>query len=121
MNKRTENIELIQRTLKGDQSAFAALYQLHKHALFVVCLRYAQDRSIAQDYLQESFIHIFKKLDQFDPQKGIFESWSRRLTINICLGNIRKQTLYSVSITGAEEVQSEDISVLSKLSLELST
>lgn len=84
----------------------------------MVCLRYAKDRSTAQDYLQDTFINIFRKLKQFDPSRGVFESWAKRITVNICLGDIRKNTLYAVNITGAEHIESSNICILSELSLQ---
>ncbi len=91
---------------------------MYKNNLFVVCLRYAKDRSVAQDYLQDTFINIFRNLKQFDELKGAFESWAKRIAINVCLADIRKNTLYAVNITKAEEIQSNDIDALSNLSLE---
>lgn len=84
----------------------------------MVCLRYGKDRSIAQDYLQDAFINIFKNLQQFDIEKGAFGAWAKRITVNACLADIRKNTLYSVNINGAEQVESEDVSALSQLSLQ---
>lgn len=118
MEKRTNHNFLIEKAQQGDQLAFQKLYNLYKHSLFMVCLRYAKDRSTAQDYLQESFINIFRKFNQFDPSRGVFESWAKRITVNVCLGDIRKNTLYAVNITGAEQMESSDISALSQLSLQ---
>jgi len=113
-----EDIDFIKRALKGNQKAFKALYQKYQHSLFLVCLRYAKDRSTAQDYLQEAFITIFNKLKQFDQSRGVFEAWAKRITINVCLMKIRKSKLYAVNITGEEQIQSTDPGILSKLSLQ---
>jgi len=118
LNKRDKDIELIKEALKGSQSAYKDLYNLYKQSLFMVCLRYAKDKSVAQDYLQESFINIFKNLAQFDKLKGAFESWAKRITINVCLADIRKNTLYAVSISKAENVESYDIDALSNIALQ---
>ncbi|MEM6964834.1 MAG: sigma-70 family RNA polymerase sigma factor [Bacteroidota bacterium] len=118
MDSRTIHIKLIEKAQRGDQLAFRKIYDHYKHSLFMVCLRYAKDRSIAQDYLQDAFINIYRKLKQFDPARGVFESWAKRVTVNICLGDIRKNTLYAVHISGAEQVESNDISILSELSLQ---
>ena len=83
----------------------------------MVCLRYGKDRNIAQDYLQDAFVNIFKNLKQFDLNKGDFGPWARKITVNACLADIRKNTLYSVNITKAEQVESSDVSALSQLSL----
>lgn len=117
MNKRTEDIQLIQSALKGNQQAFQQLYHRYKRDLFMVCLRYAKDKSTAQDYLQEAFINVFKNLHQFDKTKGVFVAWAKRITINICLMDLRKQSLYSVGIAAAEFIESDTVDVLSQLSL----
>ena len=96
MDKQTLHIKLIDSALKGDQQAFHQLYKMHKHSLFMVCLRYGKDRSTAQDYLQETFISIFKNLTQFNSSKGAFESWAKRIAVNVCLMDIRKNTLLSL-------------------------
>lgn len=84
----------------------------------MVCLRYAKDKSTAQDYLQEAFINVFKNLHQFDKTKGVFESWAKRIAINICLMDLRKKSLYSVGIAEAEYIESNTVDVLSQLSLQ---
>ena len=50
-----------------------------------ICKRYLSDESSRKDALQEAFIKIFTKIDQFDIEKGEFKSWTARILINICL------------------------------------
>jgi len=118
LDKRANHNHLIEKAQKGDQRAFKELYDAYKHNLFMVCLRYGKDRSTAQDYLQDAFINIFRNLRQFDSSRGVFESWAKRVTVNVCLGDIRKNTLYSVNLTGAEHIESADVSALSQLSMQ---
>ena len=113
--KKMEENLLIEKASKGNQEAFRQLYEKYKRSLFVVCLRYASGRVEAEDFLQESFINIYKGLKQFDPSRGIFEFWARRITINVCLEKIRKQSLFTVSLGGhdTEEVSPDALSDLS--------
>jgi RNA polymerase sigma-70 factor (ECF subfamily) len=117
VNKKQIDTVLIKQALRGDQVAYKSLYELYKQRLFVICLRYAKERSKAQDYLQEAFINIFKNLEQFDEKKGFFESWAKRIAINTCLMDIRKQTLYAIGLNGAEHIESKEVGILSELSL----
>lgn len=117
LNNLTNIQQLIQRVLDGQKKAANELYEAYKRPLFVVCLRYASDRSRAQDYLQEAFISIFKNLKQFDSSKGAFESWAKRVTINTCLMDLRKNTLYAVNISEAVQVESDMEDALSSMSL----
>ncbi len=117
MEKDIENINLIESSLKGDAKSFEVLYQKFKRPLFVICLRYAVDRDQAQDFLQDSFVNIYRKLNQFDRKKGSFGSWASRITVNECLAFARKKTLFPLNINAAEQLESKDNSVLSDLSL----
>ncbi len=49
-----------------------------------------QDDFAAKDVLQESFIKIFQNIDRYY-DKGSFEGWLRKITVNTCLMAIRKQ------------------------------
>jgi RNA polymerase sigma factor (sigma-70 family) len=95
MSKEAVNNEnkLIKDALKGNQSAYKELYDLYNKALFIICLRYNNNREEAEDRLQDSFIKIFKELHQFDRDKGSFYTWCSRITINTNLELIRKQKI----------------------------
>ncbi|TVR78378.1 MAG: sigma-70 family RNA polymerase sigma factor [Saprospirales bacterium] len=108
--------ELIEEILSGKDHTFKVLYDRYKHSLFVLCLRYTKDRSTAEDYLQETFVKIYSKLKQYDPEKGLFEFWARRIAINVCLEDIRKNSLYTVSLSVVEHEEADQVDVLSHLS-----
>ncbi len=118
MNKTDQHIILAKKAANGNEAAFRELYEAYKHNLFTICLRYAKERDHAQDYLQEAFISIYKNLGQFDHTKGALYTWMKRVTINTCLMDLRKGTLYFVSMTEAIHVENNTEDVLSKLSLQ---
>ena len=64
----------------------------------MVCLRYAKDNQEAEDFLQDSFVMIFRDLYQFDPEKGKLITWMRRVTINTILQHLRKRKLRFVEL-----------------------
>jgi RNA polymerase sigma-70 factor (ECF subfamily) len=45
-----------------------------------VCMRYAKDRSEAEDMLQEGFIKVFNNITKFKGE-GSFEGWIRRIMV----------------------------------------
>ena len=49
-----------------------------------VCYRYARNREDAEDILQDAFIKIFKKINQFKGD-GSFEGWMRKIMVNTAL------------------------------------
>ena len=50
-----------------------------------MCKRYLVNGAELQDVLQDTFIHIFKNLHQFDVQKASFKTWTTKIAINNCL------------------------------------
>lgn len=77
--------------------------------MYGVCLRYSRDSSEAEDNLQEGFIRVFTRLDQFG-FKGSFEGWMRRVMVNTALEKFRKKNqLYPVeNMTIYEDVSVTD-------------
>lgn len=58
--------------------------------MYAVCLRYARTPADAADILQEGFLKVFSKLEQFQFQ-GSFEGWIRRIMVNTALRTYQKQ------------------------------
>lgn len=58
--------------------------------MYAVCLRYARTSADAADMLQEGFVKVFTKLDQYGFQ-GSFEGWIRRIMVNTALRTYQKQ------------------------------
>jgi RNA polymerase sigma factor (sigma-70 family) len=117
LDKANQHIILARKAASGNEAAFKQLYDLYSNNLFTVCLRYAKNRECAQDYLQETFINIYKNLAKFDDKKGALYTWMKRVTINTCLMDLRKGTLYLVSLTEANHLENQQSNALSKLSL----
>jgi RNA polymerase sigma factor (sigma-70 family) len=109
---------LIKDALSGKESAFKDLYELYKKALFLICLRYNNNKEDAEDRLQESFIKIFKELHQYDRAKGSFYTWCSRVTINTNLEHIRKQKIAFHEITEDKlDIMQEQYNVIADLEL----
>ena len=88
--------DCIRKCSSGDCKAQTALYNHFAPKMFGVCLRYSKDTTEAEDALQEGFIRIFTKIDQFG-YKGSFEGWMRRIMVNQCFEKFRKNShLYPV-------------------------
>ena len=54
--------ELIEQAGQGDQAAFEALYRRYRDWVWSLAWRSTQDRDLAEDVLQETFIYLVKKL-----------------------------------------------------------
>lgn len=79
--------------IKQNQLAQKEVYYEHCDRLMYVILRYVKRMSDAEEVLQDSFVNIFKKIKQFDADRGSFNTWSHRIAINQSLMFIRKKGL----------------------------
>ncbi len=77
-------------------SAQAKIYSLFANKLFKVCLKYSKNHEDAQDTLQDSFLMIFKDIKKFK-NKGSFEGWLKRVTINVALQKFRSKSVLKFS------------------------
>lgn len=82
--------ELVEQCRAGRASAQQALYERLGGRLFGVCLRYCGSREEAEEALQNVFIKIFTRIDQFTGQ-GPFEAWARRIAVNTALHTWRQR------------------------------
>jgi len=97
--------ELILKCKKQDSKAQEALYKQYSGILFAICLRYSPNKTEAEDNLQDAFITIFKKIEQYKA-KGSFEGWIKRVTVNTVLQKYRKQKIYNID--DEERIEQED-------------
>jgi len=56
---------LVQRAQRGDEQAFATLFQLHKKRVYSVCLLMTKDIAEAEDLTQEAFLQVFRSVGSF--------------------------------------------------------
>lgn len=101
--------ELIILCKKQHAKAQEELYNRYKRILFAVCLKYAPNETEAEDNLQDSFITIFKKIEQYSG-KGSFEGWMKRIAVNTVLQKYRKEkTLRIIEESQIEELDDEPV------------
>lgn len=87
--------KLIKHCKNRDLKAQEELYRLFASKLFAVSLKYSRNYQEAEDNLQDAFITIFDKIEQFK-NKGSFEGWLKRITINTALQRYRQQSVFQI-------------------------
>ncbi len=98
--------ELILKCKQQDATAQGELYKQYSGVLFAICLRYSPNYTEAEDNLQDAFITIFKKVEQYNG-KGSFEGWMKRVTVNTVLQKYRKQRTFEIVDEGQIEDEAE--------------
>ena len=87
--------QLIRKCSNNDTKAQSELYNLFSSKLFSICLKYSRNYAEAEDNLQDAFVTIFNKIAQFK-NKGSFEGWLKRITINTALQCYRNKGVFDI-------------------------
>jgi RNA polymerase sigma-70 factor (ECF subfamily) len=69
---------------RGDKKAFGRLVDLHKRAVYGLCVRLLRHPEDARDAAQETFVRAYAALATFDPTQP-FAPWVLRIARNHCL------------------------------------
>ncbi|MEP6880737.1 MAG: sigma-70 family RNA polymerase sigma factor [Dokdonella sp.] len=73
----------------GDSAAFESLYRTTSAKLFGICLRVLPQRAEAEEVLQEVFLAIWKKAEQFDATRASAMTWLSMMTRNKAIDRVR--------------------------------
>ena len=107
-SKAASDAELIARAQRGDEEAFAALFEAHKRRVYSLCLRMTGDTAEAEDLAQEAFLQLFRKIATFRGESA-FSTWLHRLVVNVVLMHLRKKGLQQVSLDEPDASQDEPV------------
>lgn len=75
------DVELINGCRKNKLNSQEALYKKYYAFGMSVCLRYTRNRDDAAEVLNDSFMKVFKNIQQYDTDRP-FKTWFRRILIN---------------------------------------
>jgi len=81
--------DLIEKCKAADRKAYELLYKQFASKMLGVCLRYATDKMEAEDMLQNGFIRVFNKINDYRGD-GSFEGWMRRIMVHSAIEYYRK-------------------------------
>lgn len=81
---------LIERCLRGEQTAWEDLVRVHTRRVYAMCYRFTGKETEAQDLAQDVFLRVFKTLKTFRSAEGCFTTWLARLTRNLLIDHYRR-------------------------------
>jgi RNA polymerase sigma factor (sigma-70 family) len=84
---------LLEQCRNQDRRAQKIVYEMHFKKLMPVCLRYLRREDDALEVLNDAFLKIFSKINQFKSE-GSLEAWMKRIVINSSIDFIRKNKSY---------------------------
>ena len=103
---KNDDVQLIQRVLEGDDTAFSVLVRKYQKSVHALAWRKIGDFHIAEDITQEAFLKAYQRLSTLkEPQS--FASWLYVITANHCSTWLRKKRLRMQSLEDTSSAQLE--------------
>ena len=102
--------------VKNDRKSQELVYRRYFDPMVRMCQRYTQDEDEIISIVNDGFLKVFKKIDQFE-RKGSFEGWIRRCVFTALSDYFKKKKegIYFIEIPDSP---GESISVLDKMYFE---
>jgi RNA polymerase sigma-70 factor (ECF subfamily) len=100
---------LISGCCKNDRNSQRDLYHWLYDYAARICFRYVSKTEEAEELTSESFVKLFKNIQQFDGSRGgadieaLLKGWFKRIVVNTCIDHLRKTHLKLVSQEISEE------------------
>lgn len=85
-----EDAELVREAQKGRMGAFEQLVVRHRDKIYARAFSMMRNEEEAIDLSQEAWVKAWQRLNQFHGESS-FTTWMTRITINLCLDQLRKQ------------------------------
>ena len=103
---KNDDVQLIQRVLAGDETAFSTLVRKYQKSVHALAWRKIGDFHIAEDITQETFLKAYQRLSTLKkPQR--FASWLYVIAANHCSTWLRKKRLRTQSLEDTNSAQLE--------------
>ncbi|HNQ60310.1 MAG TPA: sigma-70 family RNA polymerase sigma factor [Bacteroidales bacterium] len=88
---------LIQRTLRGDQFAFAQIVEKYKQTAFSIAYQITGNREDAEEIAMDAFVKAYQALKGFKFESK-FSTWLYRIVYNTAISKKRKKKMEFVAI-----------------------
>ena len=82
---------LLSRAGRGDQSAFAELYDALAPLLHGVVLKVVRDPAQSEEVTQEAFIELWRLAPRFDDSRGSVRAWAATLAHRRAIDRVRSE------------------------------
>jgi RNA polymerase sigma-70 factor (ECF subfamily) len=87
-----EDLLLIQNARAGDEKAFTRLVRKYEQTVYGFAFKVCRKKDRAAETLQDTFVNVYRKLDQFDGRSK-FSTWLYSIVANNCLMKHRHRKL----------------------------
>jgi RNA polymerase sigma-70 factor, ECF subfamily len=83
------NVALLRRCMSNDPDACSELFAQYNRRIYNTAYRILGEEASAEDALQETLLNVYRGISTFRGDSKV-STWISRITINVCLGMLRK-------------------------------
>jgi RNA polymerase sigma-70 factor (ECF subfamily) len=109
-----DDAALVREVATGSEDALAALYDRHADGVHSAAARLTDDRQVAEEVVQETFLALWNRAERFDPAIGSLAAWlytiARNRTVDRLRAAGRRPRLIPLRAAGRED-ESEDATI----------
>ena len=98
MISQSELKSIIKACLDHDARAQRKIFDMTSEKINQTCKRYSSDPEEVRDLFQETYIKVFKHLDQYDVSKGELNAWVYRIAKNCILTHFKSKKIQYVEL-----------------------
>lgn len=103
-----DDTDLVRAAQRGDRRAFAQLVEKYEARVYNLARKMMRDPQDAEDVLQETFISVFRHLNDFQGD-STFSTWLYRIATNAALMKLRARKPPSLSLDEPVESNSDEV------------
>jgi len=119
MNKE-EQKKIVKECSRNSMSAKKRLYELFRDKMYMVSMRYADNKEDAQDVLQDSFMKVFNNIHKFR-NEGSLEGWVKRIVATTAINHYKKKySIYAIKSVEHVAEENEDLDFMQELAASFS-
>ncbi len=118
-NKIPSDLDLVKRSISGDNKSRELLYKQYFSFAMSICIRYTKSSNEAIEIVNDSFMKVLENLDQFDSAKP-FKSWYARILVNTAIDSYRKNLKHNstLSISSIADIEEHESVINTELSVD---
>lgn len=75
----------------GDSAALGTMYDRYGASVYSLALRMLQDRLLAEELVQETFVRVWRQSPSFDGARGAVATWIMGIARNLAIDELRRR------------------------------
>ena len=103
-----QELHLVARVREGNTEAYQSLLRHHLPSLNRYVIRMIGNTEDAEEILQDIFLRLWQKADQFNPRKSKLTTWLHQIAHNCCIDVFRKKKPLIVDLNKLEDFELVD-------------